>query len=157
MNTLSRHSFLYMLNTTPVKVLIPLAIIAAGLIAAAFLSGCAMTAEQSANARATAGLIAGRVASIAGSVIMNSLANQNEGEDFLHSAATGLRTQSLSIVTAEDVRKVIDIWTPERPQWEKLGDKAGEEFERATAAGLAPPVAVEAIAEGMQDAAANEI
>lgn len=111
-----------------------------------------LTPAQSEKLKQTAEVIAGRVASIAGNALLNSLQRENGG-DYLHSAATGLRSGMGEIITAEDLREVVRIWTPKAPEWERFADIAADEYGRAIERGVPSNVAIEAIATGAQAAA----
>lgn len=126
------------------------------LLAFAILGCESLTPEQRENLNQTGSLVAKKAASLAGQLLLNSAANAIEerySENYLHSAAQGLRSESLSIVTAEDVRRVVDIWTPKEPQFNTLASNLAAAYAEAKESGTPPAVAVEAVAVGIQQAA----
>lgn len=126
------------------------------LVTTTLLTGCATTPETQAKYKATGAFLAEKAAAIAGRVLLNSAVSyfdKDRKEDFLHSAATGLRTEMLSILNADDVRRVVDIWTPDKPHWGELAGELAEAYQKARQQGAPRDVAVEAVASGVQSAA----
>lgn len=125
------------------------------LLALALVSCESLTLEQRENLNQTGSLLAKKAASIAGQLLLNSAMSAIEerySANYLHSAAQGLRSESLSIVTAEDVRRVVDIWTPEEPKFTQLASNLAAAYVEAKDAGTPPAEAVEAVAAGVQEA-----
>lgn len=98
-----------------------------------------------------------RVAQIALYSVLQSALNQQDVEhrkDFLDGAADGIRQNLLTISSAEDVKKIVDIWTPEERSWKKLSVGVANTFERyQDAAPEKKEQVLEGIAKGLQVAA----
>lgn len=90
------------------------------------LAACSLTTEQKSNWSATGSYLAGRVGQIALNTVLNSAVNSTDRErkgDWVEGLAQGFRTQQGSLVTSGDVKALVDIWTPDAPHWQALGDK----------------------------------
>lgn len=141
---------------TPARpVALSLILLALILLASAF-SGCAITGQDhAAQWSATGEFLQKRAMTIAGHVVLNAAtaALDDSDADWLDSAAAGLRASS--IVTSDDVRSVVAVWTPDDPRWSKLAadlaDTAKESFRGADLRAV-----VEALARGLEAAASSE-
>ena len=119
--------------------------------------GCSsLTPEQRGKWSATGGLLARKAMAVAFSSVLNaaqSKADAGVKADWLDSLATGLRAQGPGLVTSDDFRAVAAIWAPAQERWQTLAGQLGTIY---TAANAAPPaVRVEALATGLQTAAAE--
>lgn len=122
------------------------------------MTACSLTPEQKKQWSATGGLVARKVAAVAGKVVLDSAIASLTGKEanWLDSAAAGVRTLPASI-TSEDIAEVVKIWTPaeKSEKWDKLGnaiaDVAKQELERGTP----PPKVAEGVAVGLNNAAAT--
>ena len=144
---------------TPTRQITPL--ILAALIPAFTLSGCAWINAHQSQIDNTLAVVGTRALSVAEQVLISVAtdeADKNFKADFLDSVATGLRQNELNIVTAEDVSKIVQIWSPnDGAAWQQLAGSLGTVASNALdAAGKEKSAAiVESIAVGLNDAAAK--
>jgi hypothetical protein len=133
-------------------VVVPLAALILGLA----IGGCAMTEENRANWRATGSFLAQKAAEITTQVALNSAANAldlNRKADYGQALGDGLRTLQGTAVTANDVKRLVDIWTPEKPEWEVLAQRLAVLFaQNRTGDPVKDAKALESIAVGVQGA-----
>lgn len=127
-------------------------------MALVLLTSCeSLTPEQRDNVNQTGSLVARKAAGVAAKILLQSAIGAMSGdrkEDFLHSAALGLRSEMGSIITANDVQEVVKIWTPKQePGFAKLASDLGRAYKSAIQNGAEPMEAVEAVAVGLQDVA----
>ncbi len=136
---------------------IPLIILFAGIGIMIFSTGCELTEVQKSKWSATGSVLKRQVTNIAINTVLNAATSQldrEKKENFLHSAATGLRTEMLTVVNSNDIAEVIKIWTPEPNHWKTLAAQVATVYEQADPKTDAERTRViEAIARGLQDAA----
>lgn len=125
------------------------------------LSGCAWISAHKSQINATLAVVGQRSLAVAERVLISVAtdeADKNFKANFLDSVATGLRQNEANIVTANDVSKIVQIWSPnDGAQWRQLAGSLG------TVAGIAlqstgqaqASTIVENIAIGLNDAAAK--
>lgn len=139
----------------PVEVFLWLAVL---LVAGLLCGACShLTPDTREKWSQTGQYLATRAETIAGRVILNAaFASLNSSDaDFLDSAAAGLRSETTNIVTSADVEKVLSLWTPKAPQWVSLADQLADTYREASA-GAPAPVVLEALASGLNRAAAGD-
>ena len=146
-------------NDTPTRRITPL--IVAALLPLFALSGCAWVESHRPQIDATLGIVGARALAVAESVVLSVAedeADKNFKADFLDSVATGLRQNETTIVTSDDVSKIVRIWSPnDGAAWQSLagnlGTVAGKALE--SAGSMQSATIVENIAVGLNDAAAK--
>ena len=135
-------------------------LIAAALLPLFALSGCAWAQTHRAQINDTSAVISQRAMNIAESVLISVAANaadKNFKADFLDSVAVGLRQNEATIVNAEDVAKIVRIWSPnDGAQWQALAGSLGSMTGLAleSAGNTQSAAIVENIATGLNEAAA---
>lgn len=108
--------------------------------------------------RATGTLLVEKAAALAVSTVLNSAvspADRQVKQDFLHSAATGLRSTENTSITSDDIAKVINIWTPEKNHWKQLAADAAVLFATEQSKGTSQDKIIEMLAQGLQKAASS--
>lgn len=129
----------------------------APVIALAFvmgLSGCAWVESHQEQIKGTVSLVAKKAFTVAGQAVISAAVDEvdkNWKANFLDSIALGLRSNMGDIVTSDDVKQVVAIWSPnDGDRWQALANGVSD------VAGPAPsPAVVEQIATGLNDAAAQ--
>ena len=135
-------------------------LIAAALLPLFALSGCAWAQIHRAQINDTSAVISQRALNIAERVLISVAANaadKNFKADFLDSVAVGLRQNEATVVNAEDVAKIVRIWSPnDGAQWQALAGSLGSMTGLAleTAGNSHSAAIVENIARGLNEAAA---
>lgn len=93
-------------------------------------SGCSSLTEWVANHRpqiaATQAVIKNKVADVVKQVVIPAAVSQfdkTKKTDFVSALAQGFRTYQGTgkILSAEDVKNIVDAWTPEKAHWDVLG------------------------------------
>jgi hypothetical protein len=96
------------------------------------LAGCAMTAEQRKTAwQQTGSALLSKAGEVALSTLSNAALDQLDADkkaDWADSLALGLR--SSTTISADDVRGLIGIWTPDKPHWQDLGAQLADVVQR---------------------------
>ena len=147
------------IHQVPTRQINPLII--AALLPLFALSGCAWVESHRPQIDATLGIVGARSLAVAESVVLSVAEDEvdkNFKADFLDSVATGLRQNETTIVTSDDVSKIVRIWSPnDGAAWQSLagnlGTVAGKALESAGSTQSA--TIVENIAVGLNDAAAK--
>lgn len=104
---------------------------------------------------ATGSFLASKATSIALQTVISAAQSQADASkkaDWLDSLSTGLRSSAVSSVSADDIRAIGAIWTPDKPHWTDLATQLAQIYTQT--AGLPDAQRIEAIAEGLQAAAA---
>ncbi len=136
-------------------------LVALALLPVFALSGCAWVQTHKAQIDGTLAVVGQRALTVAENVLISAAvdaADKNFKADFLDSVASGLRANETTIVNADDVAKIVRIWSPnDGAQWQQLagslGTVAGSAL--ATAGETQASVIVENIATGLNNAAAQ--
>ena len=123
-------------------------------------SGCAWINTHKTQIDDTLAVVGQRALTVAEQVLISVAtdeADQNFKADFLDAVASGLRQNEATIVSADDVAKIVKIWSPnDGAQWKELaaslGTVAGNAL--ATAGKTEASAVVENIATGLNNAAA---
>ena len=145
-------------NPIPPSIIAPL--IAVILIFIFGFSGCAWIAAHQPQIDDTFDVMEQRVLAVAENVLLSSAideADKNFKADFLDSVASGLRANETTIISSDDVAKIVKIWSPnDGAQWQQfagsLGTIAGTAMQSAGKTQSAS--IVENIATGLNNAAA---
>ena len=124
------------------------------------LSGCAWIRSHQRQWDSTLHVIESRVLDVATRVLIAAASNDSDKDfkaDFLDSVAAGLREGGATVVSSEDVEKIVKIWSPnDGAQWKalagELGSVAADAFGNAGEKRVA--AVVEHIATGLNNAAA---
>ena len=123
------------------------------------LAACTLTQQQKDNLGATGSHIARRAAQIALQTVINSAINPDDREektDYLEGLALGLRSQQGAMVTSDDIKTVVDIWTPKGTEWNQLGTKLADAYkDKAPATPKEAAKVLEGMAQGVEAAAAE--
>lgn len=143
----------------PTRQIVP--VIIAVLLPLFALSGCAWVRAHRPRIDATLDVVGQRALAIAEKVLISVAVDEfdkNFKADFLDSVASGLRQNESSIVTADDVSKIVQIWSPnDGAAWQQLAGSlstvAGNVL--ASAGQTKSAAIVENIATGLNDAAAK--
>lgn len=136
-------------------------LIALALIPAFALSGCAWTQAHKTQISDTLAVVGTRALNVAGQVLLSAAVDEADKDfkaDFLDSIAAGLRANATTIVSADDVAKIAQIWSPnDGPKWQQLAGSLGALAGNALAAAGKTEAAtvVEQIAMGLNNAAAQ--
>ena len=136
-------------------------LIALALLPVSALTGCAWVQAHRTQIDGSLAVVGQRALDVAESVLISAAVNQVDKQfkaDFLDSVASGLRQNEATIVNAEDVAKIVRIWSPnDGAQWQQLagnlGTVAGHALETAGQTNAA--TVVENIATGLNTAAAK--
>ena len=125
------------------------------------MTGCAWIQSHQTQIISTLKIVGNRVAIVATQTLLNaaeSEADANFKANFADAIAAGLRSQETSIVSSDDIAKIIADWSPnDGGAWETIGAQSASIAAQALAANDKPTTAqvVEQIAVGMNTAAAN--
>ena len=147
-------------NNSPPKAGSPL-LIAGASLALYGLTGCSWIAAHQKQWNATLRVVEERALTVATRVLIGMAVNQSDKAfkaDFLDSVAAGLRENAATVVSSEDVARIVSIWSPnDGGHWQtlagQLGTVAADAFERSGRNQTA--VVVENIASGLNHAAAS--
>jgi hypothetical protein len=123
-------------------------------------SGCAWISAHQTQIDATLSVVGQRALSVAENVLISAATDEADKSfkaDFLDSVASGLRQNEATIVSSDDVEKIVQIWSPnDGAQWQQfagtLGAVAGNALQSAGKAQAS--TIVESIATGLNNAAA---
>jgi hypothetical protein len=125
------------------------------------LSGCAWISAHQTQIDATLSVVGQRALSVAENVLISAATDEADTSfkaDFLDSVAAGLRANEATIVSSDDVEKIVQIWSPnDGAQWQQLAGSLGTVAGNALATagqGQASTI-VESIATGLNNAAAQ--
>lgn len=146
-------------TSTSTKNIAPL--IALALLPVFALSGCAWTQAHKEQINNTLAVVGNRALNVAGQVLISAAvdeADKNFKADFLDSIAAGLRANAMTIVNAEDVAKIVKIWSPnDGSKWQQLAGSLGTLASNAleSAGQSQASTIVENIATGLNNAAAQ--
>jgi len=141
------------INITPLILLALLPVFA--------LSGCAWTQAHKTQISDTLAVVGNRALNVAGQVLISAAvdeADKNFKADFLDSIAAGLRANATTVVTADDVAKIVRIWSPnDGSKWQQLAGSLGTLASNAleSAGRSQASTIVENIAIGLNNAAAQ--
>jgi len=125
------------------------------------LTGCAWTAAHQTQIDSTLAVVGNRALVVAENVLISaatSEADSNFKADYLDSIASGLRANETTIVSSDDVSKIVSIWSPnDGAAWQSLGVGVAQVADQALTAANKPQAAavVEQIAAGLNTAAKN--
>lgn len=143
-----------------------LLVTAFAVLGALFLSSCATLKAPGTQAKlkATGWLVLAKARDVAVQTVLSAAISQADGTakgDFLDSAATGLRSEMGSILTKDDVARVVRIWTPAQQDgpahWQALAAQLARTYAAAAPQDKkARAQVIEAIAEGLQLAAQSQ-
>lgn len=119
-----------------------------------------MTLEQRENWEKTYQWAIQKASHIATVTVLNVAVSQLDKEnkaDFLDSAAAGLRSAVTdSLITANDVKFLLQTWTPDKTHWNALAEAFYKEWASNPPKSLEEARArLEAYARGLQEAAAE--
>lgn len=122
----------------------------------AALTGCSSTSAQW---KATGAIVGKRVAGVALKAVLSaaiSPRDESRKQDFLWSTADALQANAASLVTADDVARLVDIWTPDKSHWVTLASSLADEYARTHPQNSAQRQAtIDALAAGLREAAAK--
>ena len=136
-------------------------LVALVLLPAFALSGCAWAQAHKTQINSTLAVVGNRALNVAGQVLITAAvdeADKNFKADFLDSIAAGLRANATTIVTADDVSKIVRIWSPnDGTKWQQLAGSLGTLASDAleSAGQTQASTIVENIAMGLNNAAAT--
>jgi len=140
-------------NITPLVLLALLPVFA--------LSGCAWVQTHKTQIDGTLAVVGQRALAVAENVLISAAVDAADKEfkaDFLDSVAAGLRANETTIINADDVSKIVKIWSPnDGAQWQQLAGSLGTVASNALdAAGQTQSATIiENIATGLNNAAAS--
>jgi len=123
------------------------------------LTGCAWITAHQTQIDSTLAVVGNRALVVAENVLISAATNEidaNFKADYLDSIASGLRANEASIVTSDDVAKIVTIWSPnDGAAWQSLGAGVAQVADQALTAADKPQAAavVEQIATGLNTAA----
>jgi hypothetical protein len=118
------------------------------------MTGCAWVQSHREQIKGTLSVIANRAFAVAGNAVISAAADEvdkNYKANFLDSVASGLRANEANIISSDDIKRIVQIWSPtDGDRWQELATEV------ARVAGPAPTAAtVEQIATGLNNAAAQ--
>ena len=144
-------SSLRLLASLTIRLIAAVGLVGAVLAVCLALDGCAQKAQW----KQTGEYLAARAMAIAGRAVLNATVETAVNDaDFLDSTAAGLRSEA--IVTSSDVERLVRIWAPEGDQrYEHLAVQLADTH-REAARGADARIVVEALATGLNRAAASE-
>lgn len=120
------------------------------------LTGCAWLQKPTTKSQltATGSWLLGKAADLAIGAVVNAAQSQADARnkaDWLDSLAAGIRTEATASFSGEDIRRLVGIWTPEKPHWQLLAGQLADLAKQA--ASLPPAQRNEALAQAVQLAA----
>lgn len=129
-------------------------------------SGCAVVTSVSNGVKAKAPQISAtaqyalqKTATLAAGAVLNAAVSEVDGQakgNVVDGLAYGLRTQEGSLLTSDDVKNLVAIWTPQKPHWAELGAQLATAYDQAhPQTPAAASSALEALATGLNTATAG--
>jgi len=130
------------------------------LAAAVFaVSGCAWIQTHQSQIDSTLEIVGSRVANVAFQTLVNSAVDEADAgfkANYLDTIASGLRSQETTIVSSDDIAKIIQVWSPnDGAAWQTVAANVATVADQALAANGKTQAAavVEQVASGLNTAA----